>query len=312
MGNLKTQKTMKKLLLLIATLSVFSAKSQTFVYHPFPEINATWNVNMSQGMCFMGGFLSEDYSIIISGDTIIENMVYQKLTSPFVQSNYTGGCTQVNYPGYKGAFRQDVTNRKVYYVPPSHLTEQLLYDFTMEVGDTVKGYLESFNYPLDIVTEIDSVLVGDNYRKRWFINPCYQIYLIEGIGSTFGLLQPSPGCFTDMDYFSLTCFNQNGQSLYPDPFAECQLITSTNDIDANSDALLVFPNPSNGSFTVEFNQPIDILEVRLSDMIGNIVFQTQISNQNKINIDNLPSGAYILTIIKKEKRTTIRKIISCP
>lgn len=311
MGNLK-QKTMKKLLLLIATLSVFSAKSQTFVYHPFPESNATWNINMSQGMCFMGGFSSEDYSITFSGDTIIENLAYQKLTSPFVQSNFTGGCTQINFPGYQGAIRQDVTNKKVYYVPPSQLTEQLLYDFTMEVGDTVKGYLESFNYPLDIVTEIDSVLVGDNYRKRWFINPCYEIYLIEGIGSTFGLLKPSLGCATDMDYYSLTCFNQNGQSLYPDPSAECQLITSTNDIDAKSDAVLVFPNPSNGSFTVEFYRPIDILEVRLSDMIGNIVFQTQISNQNKINIANLPSGAYILTIIKKDNIATIRKIISCP
>jgi hypothetical protein len=306
------QKTMKKLLLLIATLSVFSVKSQTFVYHPFPESNATWNVNMSQAMCFMLGFSSEDYSITISGDTIIKDLVYQKLTSPFVQFSFSGGCTQINFPGYRGAIRQDVANKKVYYVPPSQITEQLLYDFTMEVGDTVKGYLESFNHPLDIVTEIDSVLVGDNYRKRWNINPCYEIYLIEGIGSTFGLLQPSPGCATDMDYYSLTCFNQNGQSLYPDPSAECQLITSTNDIEPNSDDLLVFPNPSNGSFTVEFYRPIDILEVRLTNMIGNIVFQTKISNKNKINIDNLPSGAYLLSIIKNESRTTFRKIISCP
>jgi hypothetical protein len=303
---------MKKLLLLIATLSLFSAKSQTFVYHPFPESNAIWNVNMSQGMCFMGGFLSENYSITFSGDTIIDNQTYQKLTSPFVQSNFTGGCTQINFPGYQGAIRQDVTNKKVFYLPPSQSTEQLLYDFTMEVGDTVKGYLASFNNPLDIVTEIDSVLVGDNYRKRWSINPCYEIYLIEGIGSTFGLLQPSPGCATDMDYYSLTCFSQNGQSLYPDPSAECQLITSTNDIDVNSDAVLIFPNPSNGPFTVEFYRPIDILKVRLTDMKGNIIFQTQVSNQHKIVIDNLHSGAYILTIINKENRTTFRKIISCP
>ncbi|MGV8964265.1 MAG: T9SS type A sorting domain-containing protein [Candidatus Saccharimonadaceae bacterium] len=303
---------MKKLLLLIAMLSVFSAKSQTFVYHPFPESNATWNVNVSQAMCFMGGSSSEDYSITFSGDTIIGNLAYQKLTRPFVQFSFTGGCTQINFPGYQGAIRQDVSNKKVYYVSPSQSAEQLLYDFTMEPGDTVKGYLESFNNPPDIVTEIDSVLVGDTYRKRWFINPCYEIYLIEGIGSTFGLLQPSPGCATDMDFYSLTCFNQDGQTQYPDPSSECQLITSINDIDFISDAVRVFPNPSSGSFTIDIGNNKNIVKIRLANMIGNIVYQKDIVGQNNINIAALPNGAYILTIIDKEKRTTNRKIISCP
>lgn len=303
---------MKKLLLSFALLSMLTANSQTSVYHPFPDSNACWNLNMAQGMCYMGGWSDEEYSITISGDTIINSQIYHKLSTPFVEVVSTGGCTQRNFPGYKGAIRQDITGKKVYFVPPTQPTEHLLYDFTMEVGDTVKGFLQISNTPTDIVAEIDSVLVGDNYHKRWSINPCYGIYLIEGIGSTFGLLEPSPGCMTDMDYYSLTCFNQDGESVYPDPSSECRLITSTNNPDLISDAVRIFPNPSNGSFTVDFISPNDIKEIRLTDMIGNIVFQKPLGDQKSIYIAGIPIGTYILTIIDRENRSTNRKIISCP
>jgi hypothetical protein len=302
---------MKNLLLSIALLSVIAAKSQTSVYHPFPDSNACWNINMSQGMCYMGGWADEAYSITISGDTIINSQSYHKLTTPFVEVVVTGGCTQRNFAEYKGAIRQDIPGKKVYFVPPTQPAEQLLYDFAMEVGDTVRGFLQIYSSPNDIVLEIDSVLVGDSYHKRWSINPCYGIYLIEGIGSTFGLLAPSPGCMTDMDYYTLTCFNQNGESVYPDPSSECRLITSTNNPDLISDAVHIFPNPSHGSFTVDFLQPNDIQKIRLTDMTGNIIFQKSLANQKTVNIADIPRGTYILTVIDKENKTTNRKIISC-
>jgi len=302
---------MKALLVLLATLTVLMVQSQTSVYHPFPESNAVWNVNMSRGMCFMGGFLFEDYSLAITGDTTINSQTYHKLTTPFIELYISGGCTQQNFPGYQGAFRQDIPNRKVFFVPPAQSTELLLYDFTMEAGDTIKGYLATFFSASDTVVGIDSVLIGDDYRKRWMINSCYDIYLIEGVGSTFGLLKPLPGCATDMDYYSLNCFSQDGQTLYPHPLTECQLITSTNQMDPNSDDVQVYPNPSNGSFTVGIGKPESISEIRLTDMLGKIILRRQIYNQNKLSIDDLPGGTYILTIVSKETRTTNRKIVSC-
>jgi len=301
---------MKTLLVLFATLTVLLVQSQTSVYHPFPDSNACWNVNMSQGMCFMGGFISEDYSLTISGDTVINSQTYHKLTTPFVQATITGGCTQQNFAGYQGAFRQDIAGRKVYFVPPTLSTEQLLFDFTMEIGDTVKGYLAAFNSPADTVVETDSVLIGADYRKRWLTNPCYDIYLIEGIGSTFGLLKPSPGCATDMDYYSLTCFSQDGQTLYPEPSVECQLITSINNIDPISDAVQIYPNPSNGSITIGFDKPETIKELRLTDMTGKIILQKQLNNQPKVNIDKLPGGTYLLTIVDRKNSISTRIIVS--
>jgi hypothetical protein len=219
---------MKKLFLFIATIASLNAKSQTSVYHPFPDSSAIWNFECGL-FCFMGSTV-ENYSIVISGDTTINSVTYHKLTTPYIQAVMLGTCT-ANYAGYKGAFRNDVANKKVFYVPPSNSIEQLLYDFTMQVGDTVKGFLETFTFPSDIVNSIDSVLVGSNYRKRWNIDPCYYVSIIEGIGSTYGLVQPSPGCFVDQANYWLTCFSQNNFTLYPDTTANCLKLKCTMHLD---------------------------------------------------------------------------------
>ena len=74
----------------------------------------------------------------------------------------------------------------------------------------------------------------------------------------------------------------------------------------------IFPNPSNGSFTVDFGKAINIKEIRLTDLLGNIILQQYANNQAKININNLPTGTYILTVIDKDNRTTHRKVIRLP
>src|SRR5204863_2804445 len=134
--------------------------------------------------------------------------------------------------GYRGAIRQDTMNRKVFFVSPSNTTEQLLYDFNMQVGDTVKGYIETFTSPSDTVKSIDSVLVGNSYRKRWTINTgfLWEVRFIEGIGSIHGLIEFSWGNTYYAPVYFFGCFAQNGQTLYNySTFSgPCELITSIN------------------------------------------------------------------------------------
>ena len=299
---------MKKLLLLFATVSTLSIKAQTLVYHPFPDSNAIWNIYFTGCMT---GIDIESYSILIAGDTLISGHTYHKLSTPFVQVSLAGYCAQSHFAGYKGAIRQDTLIKKVFFIPPDSITETLLYDFTMQVGDTVKGYLESWAYQADKVLSIDSIMVGNTFHKRWYINSGYSIYIIEGVGSTYGLIEYSPGSTFDFPDNSITCFSQNGQSLYPNTSTNCQLITTINSIDPISNQVRVFPNPSSGLFTVDFDQPFNIKEVRVTDLLGNIVFLQQTNNQKKIHIDNLPRGSYILTVIGKDCIEENIKIISC-
>lgn len=301
---------MKKLIFLVSFVITVFTYGQTSIYHPFPDSNACWNFGYYPGQCQFGDS-QEYYSIMITGDTSINGQTYHNLSTPFVLFYNSGTCTQDNFPGYKGAIRQEITNKKVYYIPPMSSTEYLLYDFNMVIGDTVKGYIAPYSSD-DTVISIDSVLVGDSFRKRWYINEWYEIYYIEGVGSTYGLLVHSPGYVTDAPSYTLDCFLQNEQSLYPDTNSNCQLITSLNNINAFSDQVKVFPNPSKGSFSVEFNQLKDIREIHLTDLVGNIVFQKEINNQKQVYIDNLLGGTYILTITDRNNRTANRKIISCP
>lgn len=304
---------MKKTFLFFILLTALGVKSQTPVYHPLPDSNACWNIEMSQGMCFLGGWSVEKYSIFISGDTVINGQSYHKLFTPFVKfENYSGYCQQQNFPGYRGAFRQDIPGKRVFFVAPALSDEQLLYDFSLQVGDTVRGYLQQAFGSADVVTEIDSVLVGDSYRKRWLINPCYNIHLIEGVGSTYGLLQPSPGCATDMAGYEINCFNLDGESVYPETSTECLLITSTNSQYSDIEAVRIFPNPSNGSFTVGLPKPENIHEIRIHDMAGNLVFQKQTGNDDSFVVSGLNRGTYIMTIVDKDNRTASSKMIRCP
>jgi Secretion system C-terminal sorting domain len=302
---------MKTLLLFFSITLTLFANGQTSVYHPFPDSNAVWNFHFLFYCMGGGGTSDELFSITISGDTVINGQIYHKLTTPFVQSYSTGNCGGIS-KGYKGAIRQETTDRKVFIVPPSGNTEQLLYDFTMHVGDTVKGYIETIAPLPDIVQSIDSVLVGNTYHKRWNINTCYNIHFIEGIGSTYGLVVYSPGCITDLPDYSITCFQQNGRTLYPDTTANCALITSVNSIEKEQGEIKISPNPSNGSFIVDLGQSMNIKEIRLTDLLGKIVFQQQTDKQSKIKITVLLSGTYILTAIDKDNKSTIRKIIISP
>jgi len=258
------------------------------VYHPFPHSNAVWNYEYMLICLGWGGIENDSYSYIFSGDTIVGLQSYQKLFIPAVNviSNTCGNGSTVDITaGYKGAIRQDTSNKQIFFLPPSDSVEQLLYDFNMQVGDTVKGYIESYAFQKDIVQSIDSVLVGSSYRKRWQINPWYGIQFIEGIGSTYGLIEKSPGNIIDAPDYSLTCFSQDGQTLYPDTSSSCDLIDAIVDKEIESSRPTISPNPFQSNATLLMNVGFEAknLMLKICNSLGVIV-----------RTENIPSFPFIL------------------
>ena len=304
---------MKKLLLLSLTLMLLFSNLQTFgqtsVYHPFPDSNAVWNIDSHEPCGLYFDTWEHLYSIIISGDTIINAINYHKLKVPIEVINANGTCdssgTWTTKGYYVGSIRQDKPNKKVYFVPSYNSTEQLLYDFTMQVGDSVQGYIESYNFPgfipHDVVQSIDSVLVGGTYRKRWNINSGYSISFIEGIGSTYGLIERSPRTVLDFPDFAFTCFKQNGQPLYPDTATNCQVIVSVNTIESCSYQVLVSPNPAKETVNFEFGniQNHKQAHLRCYDVFGNLLYnETVVQGQKEVVLDisSWPSGMYVAVV----------------
>lgn len=305
---------MKHLLVSILLIVSIGTKAQTWVYHPFPQVNSNWNLSQSF-YCWTGipGPVAQSYSIFVSNDTVIGTETYHKLFIPYLKSDSTG-CTSASVTQgiYKGCIREDGIAKKVYYIKASLSTEKLLYDFNLQVGDTVFGELEVPGLAKDTVISIDSVEAwggGGVWLKRWFINSCYNIYIIEGVGSTYGLIEPSPGCGPDnmeRDIMCMVCQLPTTGYYYP-VITDCDMITSINSI-AKESNIEIFPNPSEGSFQIDFNDN-SFQELIISNLLGDIILSEKIYSTNNLTVKNINNGIYILSLVDKDKRKINTKII---
>ncbi|MBX7183479.1 MAG: T9SS type A sorting domain-containing protein [Bacteroidia bacterium] len=227
---------MKKFILSVLCFISLTAKSQTSVYHSMPDSNAAWTISQGWGCSYFFTYYLRYYSLEMTGDTLIGGQSYHKLEIPMYVFHSGGQCnlygTWIDSGNYAGSFREDSSLRKVYVVPPGENTEQVLYDFNLQVGDTIYGFLSPesslIGGGVDTVISIDSVLIGNEYHKRLFTNELYQIYWIEGIGSTFGFLEPSWGSTICPPPPSLDCFSINGTPIYPDSLSTCDFLNCAN------------------------------------------------------------------------------------
>lgn len=291
----------KMFLYLLANIIAFSTTAQTSIYHPLPDSNANWNFSYYDVMSGSSAL----YSLTITGDTAIAGQTYHKLYQPFVIASPPGftGFT----PGYKCAIRQDTLIKKVFIIPPLDTIEQLLYDFNLQVGDSIQGYLEFYNFH-NQVQAIDSVLVGNNYRKRWIIGPCLYFYLIDGIGSSYGLFEfPHCGGEDDID---LTCFSQNNSTLYPTGTSNCNLILNNNNFPEN-DLLITFPNPSHSNTIIQLSSHFENSELKIYDSHGVLVRNEKIIQSSKYSFERgyLSDGIYLIQLVNENYKFVTKKLI---
>lgn len=295
---------MKNLIILVCLSACFVTHAQTTIYHPFPESNARWNFDLINAM----GMCHYRFSIEVSGDTTINSLIYHQLiTHGFVDAGSFGACTQI-LPPYLGAVRNDTANRKVYFIPASDSTETLLYDFNMQIGDTVPGYINHFNAPTNSVYAIDSVLVNGNYRNRWMVDSCYSLSIIEGIGSDFGLLDHLPGCMTDGNYYQLLCFQINSITYYPTNAFFCGLYDFIPANIKQSNAVRLSPNPSSTNFLIESSEA-SMLSFNLFDLYGKLIQTEKLNGSHRFTIENLVQGCYMLQVYDSQNNAFQFKLL---
>lgn len=294
-----------KFTLLILLCSIF-AKSQTNVYHPFPDSGAIWNFHATN-YCFVLGDMDEYYSLIYDGDSSINNISYHKLVKPDV---LIVGSTICSYGAarYMGGIRQDTSLRTVYFVPPGDTLEQLLYDFKLNVGDTIRGYLNEFFEECDTIISIDSVLVGSDYRKRWYTNSWYNVHIIEGIGSNYGLVERDFCQATDMPSFTMDCASATGLYNYPNPGVACQVISGLSSLESNKNLIRITPNPATSKISINAGN-LNVKQVEFYSEIGELVYSSKLEMNNEIDIETLSSGFYFVKCISENNIYSILKVI---
>jgi hypothetical protein len=318
---------MKKHLLFLLILFSCCAKSQTSVYHAFPDSAVIWREDangISFSCCCAGNCWSyEEYQYVLGTDTLINGVMRKKLFQH--GSNTTGiigppncppwcqgssSTTYYNYD-YTGSIHQDIPQQKVYYTMPGDTTMQLLYDFTLNVGDTLPPSYNNYE-PTNHVVTIDSVLVGSNYHKRFGIaagnDPTPYVYIIEGIGSTYGLIYPlippfESGC-------NLVCVTVNSIQVYSDSVSACNLITLGRDLPEKQLSISVQPNPFHSSVTLTLDPEFTGGELRIFNVTGHLVLMQYIlSTTHTIDRGKLIAGIYFLEVINKSGERIKKKII---
>jgi hypothetical protein len=275
-------KNLMKFLLLFTSITItFASKTQTFM--PIPDSAVIWQNGFYQQVPMGPTWQYVLYDVVNycadGEDTLIGAESYTQVHQ----------CPE---DLYQGAFRN--SNGKVFFVPKDSLNEYLLFDFTVEVGDTVPELYCKMAGGMDVVfndfvvNEVDSVLIAGTYRKR--INQMW----IEGIGNKQGFLW-EPWINVSQYAVDQMCVSITSQQVYPvDGPAPCDLTASMENWHLPD--LEVYPNPSQGKFVIRTDFSPSSLD--LFDLTGRSYTVNYTENTGEIVLDlsNFMAGSYLLRI----------------
>nr|WP_315223755.1 endonuclease [uncultured Flavobacterium sp.] len=72
--------------------------------------------------------------------------------------------------------------------------------------------------------------------------------------------------------------------------------------------IIIYPNPSEGHFTIQMKNSDEVSRITIFSILGQKVFENEISNLSTVTLDTIPKGIYIMSI-SQGQQTIIKKII---
>ncbi len=283
---------MKKALFNMATFVFLINFGYGQDYVQFPLPNAEWIFGVYDYSCGPPTYFCGYYYVKVEGDTLIGDFNYKKVLET--------GTNGLDY-SYKAAIRQDTLTGKVYVnMPQCEGIDTLLYDFNLQQGDTLfqcseilGGSPEEF-----FVNYVDSILINGELYKQLHLDMGENVKLIEGIGSTGGLLGPWNGWIGGNYY--LHCFLIDGIPVYPD--TSC-ILTNVNTIMIQPEMnVSIYPNPVSGdivTFEFENTQYHSKMELKCYDLLGELVHSEKVYQQqgmSRVSTSGWPPGMYMAVI----------------
>lgn len=205
--------------------------------------------------------------------------------------------------------REDDENRIYTVYPGFGVTDEiLLYDFSLNEGDTITVGIPGFECEF-IVSEIDSLeLLNGDFRKRLKLLPSNNSgevnYWVQGIGSMSHLTGFPSSCYTDYPY-DLLCYYEDDELLYSNPNHEpCFYVLPTVDLQSNFD-LDIYPNPVRAEIFIDTDLQIE--NITLYNSYGSKLLNKN-SHQERLDVSEFPNGVYFLEITIDDERA-IRKVV---
>lgn len=243
--------------------------------------------------CMPTGNNYSTYHLKFEGDTLIGEHIYQRIWRCDEEN-------QINWTFY--GFIRENEDHQVFLKPPDYF-EGLIYDFGVEIGDTVVArnvYLNSDTLHF-IVSEIDSVLLLDGYHKRitlWeYLNQKEEIW-VEGLGSLYGILNSCNGSYGGLcGSYEALCYELDDLLVYQHPdYTTCHYHVTVNINNYTYKPISVFPNPAKDftvlEFTDERERVIEIFDLSGKKIAKNLLFDKIFY----LNLHLVDRGIYIIKV----------------
>lgn len=297
---------MKKIVIALSLLA-FPFVSISQEYTPMLDIYNEWNVRF----CYQS--LCDTDLYYTNGDTIVDGMNYKVLDG-------------YHYISRGFLLREDIEAKKVYLkaILPNGTFDYLLYDFSMEVGDSIDMKNPITPFPENAgYYKVDSIiphpLVDGNNYNHFYLSPTPSNTVgknnaewIEGAGSLS--IITAPGGDPDVDGVGrLACMFKNGESFYSDLtiIEECEpfFILNNPTVPLIDNDIKVINLPNKNEF--EILNANDLTEIQLYNISGQLlnVFDNKGQQSLRLNLSQYSSGIYLLIAKSNEVLSRNLKII---
>ncbi len=292
---------MKKIFLLILPLISTILYSQE--YTPLLTDDNQWHFTT----CYLGDCTRDVYYTV--GEEEVNGSTYKRL---------------YGYHYISGTFllKEDVSEQQVFLLTiiDGVQRENLLYDFSMEIGDEIEMHNPFTPFPTNggmyTLTSIESLpLVDGNDYKHYYLSPSpgntvssWDAVWVEGVGSLSILTAPGGNPNFD-EVGELSCSFKDGVSFYSnlERLNDCEFRLNISDNETMNNVKFI---SEEGRLKIE--NVTEISEVDLYSIEGKLVRSIEnISNENIVNLNtsNLDRGIYVIILKSHVGETLSHKVV---
>ena len=306
---------MKKKLLTLCALSIGLFIQAQVPYTPFPKGDISWQ---SLGHPY---YKTEEFHFALSIDTGLVNIEGKMYNKVFFDN--------ISHPTYIGGIREE--DKKIYMYPKSGIhtslygdlefREFLLYDFGLEIGDTLfypvfvdveVGHFGDlgisfynteifFGFQRFVIAKDKGIITLENGEIRNTLRVSDSDWeWVEGLGLIGGHGFLTPLIIHGFEFETplyLECICQNNTKLLSTD-APCLVCGEVQVKENFQSEMALYPNPTTGELSIT-NYELGITNIEIFDIYGRkhhiSYLKSQISN-HQINISHLSAGIYFVKV----------------
>jgi hypothetical protein len=232
-------------------------------------------------------------------DTIYQEIVYQEIKAPTVICDGPHLYLDTTSTYLFAYVREDTTSQKVYKYFNECNKEKLLYDFSLQKGDTFKIYnnsCDSASLSIDDTLQY-TLLDGTNVKEienNTYYSEHHPYAYLESIGN---LYEPFDFVFYRDDGFEggsdLVGVIDNGILKFGQ-----KVITDIPYI-IRANQIIIYPNPAVDKLNIQFDKSDKINNIFITNILGDILdIKSTLTRDNLVefNLTGLPTGIYFVAI----------------